>query len=163
MFQNLCFSQGMLYAINSEEMFMFDEDLRSLFDCELHLESSSLLLGMTIRFNGIFIGTKLITGLKIYMYTLDGYFISHFWVIQDFILNMMYFDNFMCMDSVGSIILLETALQHSRLSIKILEFGKRTENLGINLLNNVKAVIMDNTGRIVCITVRSITYNIYIF
>ena len=162
-FQKLCFSQGMLYAATSEEMSVFDEDLRFNFDFKLHFQNSGLLMDVTINFNAVLICSNTLAGLKIYMYTLDGYPISQFQVIREDLSWLFIYVHFSCMDSVGSIIALEAVFDQSQISVVMLEFGNKIEYLGKNLLKNVKAVLIDNQDRIVCVDMRSITYNIYIF
>ena len=162
-FLNLCSSHGMLYGVNSKGMFVFDEDLNPLFNRKMDVQSHFLMFIM-IRFNVVFICSNTLTRLEVYVYTLEGDFISHFWGPEDlFWESMVYLQMFICMDSAGSIISHESQLVGSRLSVMKREFGETTEKLGTDLLDNTKALFVDNQDRFVCITVRSLTYNIYIF
>ena len=164
MFPKLCSPHGMLYAIDSQEMFVFDEDLNPLFNRKIDI-LSNLLMSIVIRFNVVFICSNTLSHLEVFVYTLDGYFISHFLGIEGLFwqhvmsLQLLY----ICMnDSAGSFISFESQFD-SQLSVMKLEFGETTEKLGTDLLNNIRAVLVHNQDRFVCITVRFSTYTIYIF
>ena len=64
----------MLYAVDSQEMFVFDEDLNPLFNRKIDI-LSNLLMSIVIRSNVVFICSNTLSHLEVFIFNV---FKSHF-------------------------------------------------------------------------------------